>query len=76
MTKDQQIAVIQATLDIQEEVIEIFRKHNLPHPQAEAMLLWLAGLSAGLTQRPITNKGWVTPAWLGWSYGASQEPHQ
>ena len=71
--KGNEMKTLNEMLDIQQEIIAIFQKHNLSHKQGEFTLLFLAGVSAGVCQRPILKNRWIDPAWLGWQHGASYE---
>jgi hypothetical protein len=60
---------------------ELLRKHaaaidaicDVSAQDGEAILLWIAGLSAGFRQAPIADTAWLASAVIAWQEGASTE---
>lgn len=56
----------QRTIDA---VCDLMAEHGLNAQEGQQVLLYVAGLSAGLEQKPITGM-WVEPAAAGWQVAA------
>lgn len=56
-----------------DDLCDTMTKHSPAPELAEQILLWLAGLSAGMRQAPIANDAWVHPAAIAWQFAASME---
>lgn len=51
-------------------IIKLFETDGLPPAEAEALLLYLAGLSAGQAQVPCNGQDWLSPIAIGWAFAA------
>jgi len=73
MTKKMSVAQMQRLIIKHDKaldaVMEIFKIAAVPPEEGEALLLWMAGSSAGIRQVSI-REDWVQPAALGWQYAA------
>lgn len=57
------------------DLMDVLSKHSVPPQIGEKIMLFCAGASAGLEQRPITGD-WVIPSAIGWQRGVISEGDQ
>jgi hypothetical protein len=54
-------------------ICDALYEHGVSAQDGEAILLWIAGLSAGFRQAPIADTAWLASAVIAWQEGASTE---
>lgn len=55
--------------EIVNQICDLLTQHKVPPATGEVLMLYIAGLSAGIRQAPITGD-WTRPAAMAWQYGA------
>jgi hypothetical protein len=55
------------------KITDLLAESNIPPPDAEALLLFMVGVSAGMRQASISGE-WIHPVAMGWQVGASEDP--
>ena len=53
-----------------DDIGSLMEAHKVTEADGEALLLYLAGLSAGQRQAPINGKDWLAPSAIAWAFAA------
>jgi len=56
------------------QIINVMITNDVDPLLGEQILLYCAGMSAGVAMRPIKNNDWLTPVVAGWISAVEQEP--
>jgi protein involved in sex pheromone biosynthesis len=57
------------------DLMDVLAKHNVSSAEGEMILLWCAGMSAGMRAQPIADNDhndWLDAIAVGWTYGAER----
>ncbi len=57
---------------IPSKIDDLMSQSDVSHEDGEAILLFLAGISAGARQAAVNGSDWLLPISLGWAFGAER----
>lgn len=69
MTNEQLSEFCEKHDDVIDSITDVFSDANISPEDGEKVLLYIAGMSAGLRQAPILNTTWLEIAAIGWKIG-------